>query len=266
MLEGVPFEKELRVLPFRSKKFPGIFRENKIILPGQIDLLTGTESRGRVDSRNTLNANSGVFTPRTGTPASIYSPLGSITNLDGHVTGQSSPTVPTGPATWANLATKNAHKPLIDLARPPKPTIEGTPDTVKRNKQGQRLDSELDYDRDEVQRIKKLKSCNQHYIGAGCCHWNAGRGDKCPHSHHYRFGSTELKWLRVVARETPCKRGHDCDDPKCIYGHICPFPQATEGGLRGTGACLNGDACRFPKSMHGMDTTPVKLTKVSGIF
>ena len=36
LLEGVPFEKELIALPFRQKKFSGIFRENKIVIPGQV--------------------------------------------------------------------------------------------------------------------------------------------------------------------------------------------------------------------------------------
>jgi hypothetical protein len=71
--------------------------------------------------------------------------------------------------------------------------------------------------------------------------------------------------LRVVARETPCKKGHECDDPKCIYGHQCPFPAASEGSMRGSGLCLNGEACRFPASMHGMDLQPMRITKVTGI-
>ena len=65
----------------------------------------------------------------------------------------------------------------------------------------------------------------------------------------------------MVARETPCKKGHGCDDVKCIYGHRCPFPLATEGSMRGIG-CLNGNACRFPSSMHGMDTQAVRVKTV----
>ena len=269
LLEGTPFEKELAILPFATKKFPDIFRETKINLPGQWDLLTG---RPRVDSHG-LNAASGVFTPRTGTPGTIGSPLGSMRNLDGqlltsrnhHLRSDSTislaGSVDNGPTTYARMAIKNAHQPFIDLPRAPPVTKE----TVKRNRHGQRIDDELEYDRDEVQRIKKMKSCNQHYIGNGCCHYNAGKADKCPHNHHMKFSATELKWLRVVARETPCKKGQECDDPKCIYGHHCPFPPATEGSMRGIG-CVNGDTCRFPGSMHNVDNQPLRMIRAVGAF
>ena len=135
-----------------------------------------------------------------------------------------------------------------------------------RNLKGQRIDDTLDYDRDEVQRLKKLKMCNQHYIGLGCCHYNAGKSDKCPHRHDIRLTTKERYSLRVVARETPCKKGFECDDVKCIYGHRCPFPLATEGSARGSGMCLNGDNCRFSRDMHGVDTKVVKKTLITGAF
>lgn len=265
LLEGTPFEKELATLPFQTKKFPGIFRESKIVLPGQLDLLS--DYRPRIDSRGTLNAGSDVFTPRTGTPGSVYSPPARTANLNGpsglamrtlHVRDDSASS---SENTWASLAMKNAHRPLVDLKR----TTSEQKDIIKRNKHGERLDIDLEYDRDEVQRVKKFKACNQHYIGKGCCHYNADKADKCPHGHHYKLTTAELKTLRVVARETPCKKGHSCEDPECIYGHRCPFPVATEGSMRGTG-CLNGELCRFPRSMHGMDTVPVKTVKAAGAF
>ena len=82
LLEGVPFEKELAGLPFQTKKFPAVFRDTKINT-GPVDLLS--DFRPRMESRTAsgLNATSGVFTPRTSTPASVYSPYGGIANLDG---------------------------------------------------------------------------------------------------------------------------------------------------------------------------------------
>ena len=55
-----------------------------------------------------------------------------------------------------------------------------------------------------------------------------------------------------------------CDDKKCIYGHRCPFPVATEGSLRGSGRCLNGEHCRFGHEMHGVDSKIVKTVRVTG--
>lgn len=81
-MEGTPFEKELDVLPFSKHKFTGLFRDNKIIA-GPPDLLTGVPPR--IDSRvSGLNPASGMFTPRTATPASIYSPPAVVPNLHGH--------------------------------------------------------------------------------------------------------------------------------------------------------------------------------------
>jgi hypothetical protein len=105
--------------------------------------------------------------------------------------------------------------------------------------------------------LKKLKLCNQHYIGRGCCHWQAKNG-ACPHKHEYQLSTKDKKWLRVVARETVCKKGTYCVDFECIYGHHCPYPKANEGSMRGIG-CINGDACRFGREMHGMDMTVAKV-------
>ena len=107
--------------------------------------------------------------------------------------------------------------------------------------------------------------CNQFYIGNGCCHYEAGKADKCPHRHDIKLNAQEKHYLRVVARETPCKRGTHCEDLKCIYGHRCPFPPATEGSMRGAN-CINGENCRFPREMHNMDMVPVKTTKITGTF
>ena len=265
LLEGVPLGPELAALPLRQKKIPGVFRDVQMALPPTLHVRT--DSRMRVGSSTSLNAASSVFTPRTQTPA-LSSPFGSVTSLDHNaMTGRPYPRAESsmddsenGGGTWAKVTSR--HRPVKEgLVSPPRmPTT-----TIPRNKKGYRLDTAVQYDRDEVQRLKKLKACNQHYIGVGCCHYNAGKADKCPHNHRYTFSYSELKSLRVVARETPCKKGHDCDDPKCIYGHQCPFPTASKGSLRGSGLCLNGEGCRFPASMHGMDLVPLRITKVTGL-
>ncbi|KAH9827470.1 zinc finger protein [Teratosphaeria destructans] len=271
LLEGVPFEKELTVLPFRTVKFGDIFRDSKLVTT-MPDLLTGTAAayRPRVDSSG-LSADSAVFTPRTGTPYSpAYSPgvqrnshlrAASITSS----LNSSEPDTPVTGAigSWSNIAKASASKPFVDI----KPrTASNSADMhmeILRNVKGQRIDPPLEYDKDEVQRLKKIKLCNQHYIGPnGCCHYNAGKEDKCPHRHDKKMTKHELHCLRIVARETPCKKKMDCDDPTCIYGHRCPFPTATEGGMRGSGYCLNGENCRFAREMHGTDTRAVKTVKI----
>ena len=265
-------------MPFKTSKFNGIFRETKINVGGPVDFLTGLGMR----KDSALNATCGVFTPRSETPFNrLYSPGSNVPLLDleplpvrkasSHHLRTDSITLSVtsnenGSSSWAAKAKSSAALPFTDLVRTPaasETVVEVK--SIRRNRRGQRLDSDLDYDRDEVQRMKRLKCCNQHYIGNGCCHYLAGKADKCPHAHDLKLSKRELFTLSVVARETPCKRGSDCDDTRCIYGHTCPFPVATEGTMRGIG-CLNGEACRFPREMHGMDKTAVKTLRITGAF
>ena len=82
LMEGIPFEKELEVLPFSKHKFSGLFRESKIVV-GPPDFLTGAPPR--IDSRgSSLNPASGMFTPCTTTPVTIYSPPATMPNVHGH--------------------------------------------------------------------------------------------------------------------------------------------------------------------------------------
>ncbi|KAK0264199.1 hypothetical protein LTR91_010182 [Friedmanniomyces endolithicus] len=290
LLEGVPFEKELAVLPYPTAKFPTIFRDTKISIP-PVDLFADPAPfRPRIDSRG-LNAACEAFTPgrsNTNTPLSSYlpkrlspihnllEPTSSPDSLPQHLRTFSSTSVSSSDASnppsfsWALVAKSSAAR-LLSSA--PTSSSAATPSNgtsvakeILRNRAGHRVDEPLDYDREEVIRLKKLKMCNQHYIGGGCCHYNAGKSDKCPHKHEIRVTAQERYLLRVVARETPCKKGLFCDDKKCIYGHRCPFPVATEGSLRGSGRCLNGEHCRFGHEMHGVDSKVVKTVRVTGAF
>lgn len=280
LLEGVPFEKELIQLPHKKTKLPGLFRDTKINING-VDLLTES-TRLRHDSRSSFNPASGVFTPFSQTPArtppAVSSRLGprvgspalslpirdALTRSSSIASSSAVSDVQItanggggggGSGGWASIAAKNAHKPLQELPKPaPEPKVIGP--VIRQNKHEQRLDPHMDYDHDRVYELKKLKLCNQHYIGRGCCHWEAGNG-ACPHKHDYPLSVKDSKWLRVVARETVCKKGTSCVDFDCIYGHHCPYPKANEGSMRGIG-CINGDACRFAREMHGMDMAVVK--------
>ncbi|WPB00610.1 uncharacterized protein RHO25_005230 [Cercospora beticola] len=274
LLGGVPFEKELDDLPFNKQTIPGLFRDTKLSL-APLDLL-GDISRGRHDSKNVFNPASAMFTPppstRTPAPSTpMYSPTtlsfrepstraNSITSSvavsePAVVAGAPTPVVaPVAPVTpgggWANMARKNAHLPFKDI-RKPTPEVPQNGPVVLVNKDGYRIDKDMDYDHDKVYKLKQAKYCNQHYIGRGCCHHRAANG-ACPHEHSVKLSEDDKKWLRVVARETVCKKGTSCREIDCIYGHHCPYPKLQEGSLKGIG-CINGDKCRFAPEMHGMD-------------
>lgn len=288
LLQGSPLGPELAEMPFNKVKFQGLFRNTEINLgldhpTGTYDEIKGAQPRvltspltvPRVDSRiglqpSALSANGDVFVPRS-LSSKMQSPQSSVTSLS--VIGQdlhnrsdsfaSSAAEPSGSGgTWAFVTKKSKHLPQTDQT--PRPVKE--PEyAVKRNRFNQRIDTPIECDYQEAKKLKDLKACNQHFIGIGCCHYKANRADKCPHNHDLNLNSKQLKMLKAVARETVCKRGHECADPDCINGHACPFPLQTLGSMRGT-SCINGENCRFPRSMHGMDMTAVKTIRATGAF
>jgi len=174
------------------------------------------------------------------------------------------------PTGWAAIAQKAAALPERDLTPTASPSLAirtlNTSNAVPRNRKGQRIDPpNPEYLRDDVARLKKLKLCNVHFL-APPCPYGAG----CPHEHHPVTVPTkkDIESLKLVARMAPCTHGSGCDDPKCIYGHRCPAPEAKDlkglrerGGKVGGKDCIFGSACRFPEELHRMDTTIVK-TKV----
>lgn len=279
LLEGIPFGEDFEALPYEKLRFDNIFRDSQLKF-GPADVMTDNP-RIRQDSKSAFNPTSGVFTPASRTPAPetpLFSPLTgpgvsspAISNrndLTRTNSVASSCAVSEAPQSggggaggaWANIARCSKNLPFKDLTRPPpEPKAKITGPVVRQNKDGQRVDAPMDYDHERVYELKKAKYCNQHYIGRGCCHWEAGNG-ACPHKHDTKLNKDDLKWLRVVARETVCKKGTSCLDFECIYGHHCPYPKMTEGSMRGVG-CINGEHCRFAREMHGMDTTVATILR-----
>lgn len=236
LLQSVPSDPRP---PFKTACFPEVFRTSKITM--------GIAS----------------ITPRTGTPASITS----NSNINGHLpvlpfhtrsdsraSSITSTEVPGANAkpSWAKLAQVVAPLPQTSMVpRAPEPP------TRRHNKKGQRIDPPFDYDLDALQKVKKIKMCNMHYLHPDGCKWPA---NKCNHRHDYKPTPNELKLLKSVSRETACHNGFGCDETVCVYGHRCPFPAASEGSMRGL-ACILGDKCRFPQEMHGIkDSAAARAT------
>jgi hypothetical protein len=174
---------------------------------------------------------------RSGHISTSVSPWASISNqINGSHVADSA---------WSRVASRAAKLPFKDMRRKP-PTIKASGKDILLNAENRRLDPPFSYDAQKVADMKKLKYCNQHYIGKGCCHYICGNNN-CPHKHDADLSREDKQWLRLVARETVCKKGTACRDPDCIYGHQCPYPKSGPGSM-----CVNGHACRF-KMMHGMD-------------
>jgi hypothetical protein len=131
-------------------------------------------------------------------------------------------------------------------------------EAIARNRAGQRVDPQTrEYDKTEVDRVKKIKMCNVHFLRRECQY-----GNNCTHLHNYEPTTSELNTLRLVARMAPCSHGSGCDDVKCIYGHRCPAPASKSSWHKGSKSCIFGDACKFPADLHDLDCNIVKTLVV----
>ncbi|KAB2108869.1 hypothetical protein AG0111_0g2978 [Alternaria gaisen] len=160
-----------------------------------------------------------------------------------------------------------ATKPVLPMnwaakvAAPPPPVNHSSPtykpanreEVIARNRAGQRIDPPCkDYDKIEVDRVKKIKMCNVHFLRNECPYEK-----NCTHLHAYKPTESEVATLRLVARMAPCSNGSGCQDIRCIYGHCCPAPHKTHH-IKGTKNCIFGDSCKFPIVLHDIDTNVVK--------
>lgn len=251
LLQGVPFEKELVELieaaPFQHTQFGSLFRDKRIVLehnpPPSWFPLNETTLRA-ANNGNPLGQN------RNQTPSES-------------VTSSRSPSVAIN--SWAaKLANAPAppDTPPSTKAKPVSPALKSVPSgTIPRNRKGQRVDPDIPkYDKAEVDRIKKIKMCNVHFLRKECPY-----GDRCTHRHDYIPNKNEIEWLKVVARMAACRFGSACDDLKCIYGHRCQAPERMDKSKivnDGGKTCIFANECVFPKELHNMDCNAVRTTKV----
>ncbi|KAL8703815.1 MAG: hypothetical protein Q9201_003010 [Fulgogasparrea decipioides] len=205
LLEGVPFEKELHLMraKYSTVKFEGLFRTNKINIYNQPQ--SGPHHLGKVSSESSTlpSTQSGYQSP--------YQPIIGVSSSS-LASGNPSTMNPRAP-TWASAATSAAQ--LVSPPPTPRPATAhpASSTEIPRNRHGQRIDPPTVYDKDEVNRLRKLKLCNVHFLRGDCDY------DPCTHVHKYKLTKNETAALKTIARMVPCFYGTECDDPKCIYGH-----------------------------------------------
>lgn len=171
-------------------------------------------------------------------------PAATLTRTSTNTTSSSA----TATTSWASISAVVPGDVKIATSKPSTPAPK-----VERNKYGQRVDR-LDFKsipKEELNRVKKMKLCNLHFLLGDC-----PNDVKCFHDHAHKLSKNERVVLQAIARMTPCHFGVDCDDPKCIYGHRCPQSEV------GKKECFWGSNCRFDTSAHGIDTEIVRVTKV----
>jgi hypothetical protein len=264
LLEGVPFEKELVPLPYPKHKFTGMFRESKLVLNAaapaynhapQTQTTPGSPSPG-LKNYNMFSGLPTRFPAPTRPPGIMDSPLPSRAAL-------AASNMPRTPSS-STLASDGLLQPKLSYAAKaaavPPPVTEPTykpmnrDEVISRNRAGQRVDPpSKDYDKAEVDRVKKLKLCNMHYL-RNECHWVQG----CQHIHDAVLTKDEIATLRLVARMAPCSGGSACQDVSCIYGHRCPAPPSRTHQPKGSKTCIFGESCKFPPELHDIDTNVVK--------
>jgi hypothetical protein len=276
LLEGVPFEKELVDLPYDRKKIPGIFRDNKLVVWGPGSTYGGGLPLSFIPARADSDGSSKASVASTGLP-SRFPPPSKFPIMDSPLPSRAAMmTLPRTPST-STLASDGmppAIKPeapappmnwAAKVAAPPPPVTHfpvykpaNREEVIARNRAGQRVDPPCkDYDKIEVDRIKKIKMCNVHFLRDECPY-----ATNCTHLHAYKPTSDELCTLRLVARMAPCSNGSNCQDAMCIYGHRCPAPPHKTHYVKGTKSCIFGDLCKFPASLHDIDTNVVKTLVV----
>lgn len=268
LLEGVPFEKELVTLPYTTKKFSGLFRDSKLVVWGASNSFSpaGPGTPGGSPSPNPK-----IFNMLSGLPSRFPAParVPSSSLMDSPVPAKASlMSLPRTPSS-STLASDGypALKPASMInswaakaAAPPPPSSEvpeykpaDREEVIARNRAGQRVDPpSKDYDKTEVDRIKKIKMCNVHFLRRECPY-----DGQCTHLHQYKPTKEEMATLRLVARMAPCQNGSGCQDIKCIYGHRCPAPP-NKNHVKGTKSCIFGESCKFPPELHDIDTNVVK--------
>ncbi|KAL4923945.1 CCCH zinc finger protein [Aspergillus undulatus] len=237
LIEGIPFGQDLESLKtqYRSTKFPDIFRDSKLntVWP-QWKAAVATKPRS-------------LLTPSPN-PSPHVAPL---SRTPSNITTATTATTASNSAAASSTPASSHSSDDFQLVRS-KPASSSRPKIVERNKYGQRVDR-LDIQsipREEMNRIKKLKLCNYHFLQGECPNEN------CHHDHSRKLTKAELHTLTAVARMTPCRYGLECDDPECMYGHRCPQSEV------GRKDCYWGSSCRFNTAAHGIDTNIVKVTKV----
>ena len=219
LLEGVPFERELASLKskYDTTKFETLFRTSKInIYQQQYHQPQPQQSRLQLPSQlvsHTVPSSNEQTLPTQPTHHVPYqSPYHSGITRASSTPSQNGSMNPMAPS-WASTA--GAAPPAQIASPPPTPQpISSSTSTIPRNKYGQRVDPQMQYDKSEVKRVQKLHMCNVHFLRYDCPY-----GEECEHDHSYKPNKNEIITLRYVARQTPCRFGTSCDDIKCIYGH-----------------------------------------------
>ncbi|ORY19626.1 hypothetical protein BCR34DRAFT_552579 [Clohesyomyces aquaticus] len=288
LMEGLPFGKELLMLPFKTNKIDGLFRTSALTnllstsyAPPTADPGTNGTAAPTTNLANGANGatvSNGYYTPPVGKVIPVYNGLPSRFPAPGAVRQSSAPQTPTmGRASpdvrpdartpsgtvFGISAVESKAPPVMNWAAKaaaPPPIVEepsykpcARDEVIARNRAGQRVDPPCrDYDKAEVDRVKKIKLCNVHFLRRECPY-----GTNCTHRHDYEPANAEIQVLKLVARMAPCINGSHCQDIKCIYGHRCPAPESRTP-VKGSKTCIFGKDCKFPVELHNLDANVVK--------
>ena len=207
LLEGIPFGKELLGLPFNRSKFGTIFRSEKIAPPpigAPPANRNGLETAAAAALLRSMNHTPSESVSSNGEAG--YAKPGAIATWAGRAAVAANLPPPTPPAEKVTPAAGGATSVMGNL----------TKDTIPRNRKGQRLDPPVKHDKAEVERVRRMKMCNIHFLRGECPY-----GPKCTHKHDKTPSPRDLEILRVVARYSCCRQGGGCDDPKYVP---CSFP------------------------------------------
>ena len=194
LLEGVPFERELRILKSRyhTTKFDGLFRDSKI----------------RISDANHYQYN--ALAQKLSSSPQYQSKLLAHPESKNDTNGPAKTVSP-----WAGAAAFVPSDHSNDEERALSPAPAETPNRIPVNRFGQRVDWPLKvtWDKQEIEKVKNMHLCQRHYIMGNCYK------DDCKHEHDREISVKTLEYLKLFVRLRPCVYELTCQEKNCMYGH-----------------------------------------------
>lgn len=138
---------------------------------------------------------------------------------------------------------------------------------IARTKDGGRIDPPLSYSKKVRNGLARRdpRVCNVHHLRGPCPY-----GPKCGFSHDV-LNEEEMRALRKLAREQPCRKGNECEDLDCFAGHHCPKNKRCQESCRfSEKANVNGKEMQIRGTKivnvgpNGLGRTPAFNTKTAG--
>lgn len=169
----------------------------------------------------------------------VFSSKSSAKHKPSSPTVTSEVTQPNYAAVAKNASPSTLQSPITGISQARKLNCK-----ILRNKNGERVDEYVIHSPAIEYKLLPKRLCHRHHL-LGHCNFN-----RCQHQSTHQLAINDEEWraLRNIARRSLCLKGLSCSERNCVLGHQCVknCPKI-------------GAGCRFPESLHGVDTQVVSV-------